>query len=59
MKHGFSSPKLARDALKNHVRPALAKIERQRFFNEPSYATALANRLEGVVYVMKMAEWGY
>lgn len=50
MKHGFPFPKPARDALKEHVRSALTKIERQRFFNEPSYTTALANRLEGVVY---------
>jgi|GEM_PF-1301816 len=50
MKHGFPFPKPARDALKDHVRSALAKIEHQRFFNEPSYTAALANRLEGVVY---------
>ena len=50
MKHGFSFPKPARDALRVHVRLALAKIEHQRFFYEPSYTAALANQLEGVVY---------
>ena len=50
MRHAFSFPKPARDALKDHIRLAIASIDPSRYFQEPSYTTVLANRLEGVVY---------
>jgi len=50
MHHAFSFPEHIRRALRNHIEKAVSEIDMNRYFQEPTYTTALATKLAGVVY---------
>jgi hypothetical protein len=50
MRHAFSFPPHIRDAVRAHVRRAIADVSPTRFGQEPAYTAALLARLQGIAY---------
>jgi hypothetical protein len=50
MRHAFSFPAHIREAVRAHVRKAIADVSPERFRQEPAYTAALLAHLHGVAY---------
>src|SRR5262245_23036897 len=50
MRHTFSFPIEIREAVKDHVKDAVKRLRPEAYRQEPAYATALAGKLDAIVY---------
>jgi hypothetical protein len=50
MRHAFSFPVHIREAVREHVRQAITKVDPDRFRQEPDYIVALLAHLDGIAY---------
>ena len=50
MRHAFRFPLHIREAVRLHVRRAIAEVDPARFNQEPAFAVALLARLQGTAY---------
>ncbi|WP_303984784.1 hypothetical protein [Niallia circulans] len=50
MKHSFNFPEHVRKSVKDYVNDKINKTDSKRYYQEPTYTSALLSKLEGVVY---------